>query len=73
MALTVALLAGQSHAFVLAEEGAGDVPQKEISSEGNQTAIQGIRAMALSKAAILTTVWTNRKSVSVEQRAQKMR
>ncbi len=37
MALTVALLAGQSHAFVLAEEGAGDVPQKEISSEGNQT------------------------------------
>lgn len=33
IALTVALLAGQSHAFVLAEENVGDVPQTEISSE----------------------------------------
>lgn len=32
IALTVALLAGQSHAFVLAEENVGDVPQTEISS-----------------------------------------
>ena len=32
IALTVALLAGQSHAFVLAEESVGDAPQTEISS-----------------------------------------
>lgn len=33
VALAVALLVGQSHAFVLAEEGAGDAPQTEISVE----------------------------------------
>ena len=33
LALTVALLVGQSHAFVLAEEGANDVPPTEISDE----------------------------------------
>lgn len=33
MVLTVALLVGQSHVFVLAEEGAQDAPQTEISSE----------------------------------------
>ena len=35
VALTVALLAGQSHAFVLAEEG--DAPQTEISTEKTDT------------------------------------
>lgn len=33
VALTVALLAGQSHAFVLAEEDVGGAPQTEITGE----------------------------------------
>lgn len=37
VALTVALLVGQSQALVLAEEDAGDAPQTEISSEGTET------------------------------------
>lgn len=35
MALTVALLAGQSHAFVLAEEDADGAPQMEITGEAD--------------------------------------
>lgn len=41
VALTVALLVGQSQALVLAEEDAGDAPQTEISSEGIETDQQG--------------------------------
>lgn len=37
VALTVALLVGQSQALVLAEEDSGDAPQTEISSEGTET------------------------------------
>lgn len=33
----MALLAGQSHVFVLAEEGAGNLPQTEVSFEGTDT------------------------------------
>lgn len=41
VALTVALLVGQSQALVLAEEDAGDALQTEISSEGTETDQQG--------------------------------